>query len=115
MSKEYYFDIDGNPVPLEELCRTDPDWAAHTIRTLKIQRDVLYVSEDLRKHTRYTSNQTLNIMVTMWADELKSDALAIRAGADCKDLVEVKADSLLRLALNMKETAKAGMGEGDVS
>ena len=36
MSDEYY-DIDGNKVSLDELCRTEPAWAANVIRTQQSQ------------------------------------------------------------------------------
>jgi len=34
---EYYYDGDGNPTDLEKLCRTEPVWAANTIRRYRAQ------------------------------------------------------------------------------
>jgi hypothetical protein len=34
-SDEKYRDADGDPISLERLCRTEPDWACTTIRRLR--------------------------------------------------------------------------------
>jgi hypothetical protein len=33
--REDYFDMDGNPISLQKLCRQEPAWAANVIATLK--------------------------------------------------------------------------------
>jgi len=37
MESENYHDIDGNPVTLEKLCRTEPGWACSRIRHMRKQ------------------------------------------------------------------------------
>jgi len=34
MSKQQYYDRDGNPVTLDKLCRLEPEWAANRIRVM---------------------------------------------------------------------------------
>lgn len=41
MENNQYYDMDNNPVTLDKLCRTEPEWAANVIRQLRGERDVL--------------------------------------------------------------------------
>jgi hypothetical protein len=54
MSDTQFFDIDGNPVSLDTLCKRDPAWAANRIRTERAQAraEITMLRELLVKHDK---------------------------------------------------------------
>ncbi len=76
MTGESYKDRDGNPTTLEELCRTEPDWACSRIRHMRAELDTVKKERDEARreasHTRRHSERILGLeqpSLFPWEDE----------------------------------------------
>lgn len=100
---EHYFDIDGNPISLDRLVRTEPEWAANCIRTLKAERDAAVRERD-ESNERADEVEAIELLrgaaderaVKVWRAAHPGSELILPDMADLEVWLMEQLDSLLR-------------------
>ncbi len=60
-----YHDVDGNPVTLHKLCRTEPEWAKNRIETLLTEIERLCAMDDVNRR----QERDLNVKIERFRPE----------------------------------------------